>query len=275
LEHEKEPQHSESWGFLYILLFVFAFLFGRFSSKRETPIKKVVNGIQPQDNTANAGQGGQNIPSQPIQVMIESFPPSSTPPEEHERHKRWENRREWGNFTVGVLTFFGLLAYTCVSYNQLSEAKTQRKEAEMISTARIIVKEHTMEFSPWELNPKMTHTKITLTIKNASGTVANDIFVDSGGCGSSIYLPHGVIEIQASPRPGDGLAPQDTKTYIFDCVDSGNYTSPDAKVYTSSSILVSYRDIYGNTANPVPDCVVFEPRIRHEVVRCDTTYKYK
>ena len=121
----------------------------------------------------------------------------------------------------------------------------------------------------------MTHTKITLTIKNAGVTVANDIFVDSGGCGSSIYLPHGVIEIQASPRPGDGLAPQDTKTYIFDCVDSGNYTSPDAKVYTSSSILVSYRDIYGNTANSVPDCVVFEPRIRHEVVRCDTTYKYK
>ncbi len=161
-----------------------------------------------------------------------------------------------------ILTFAAVFWYACEAKKQREATEQTNAMTKEISSARIVVKSHIIEFSYWDKNPKLTHSIAKITIKNAGGTVANDLFVDGGGCGAGIDAPHGVIEIHANPRPGEGLAPQDTKEYSFDCGASNWDYMADTPEFHWSYILISYRDIYGRVY-AVPDCVFREPQLKY------------
>jgi hypothetical protein len=119
LESEKEPSSSRQKPVsLSGLLGTLVSSFGDFLSQLDAPIKETVDGVHPQDNTANAGQGRESTPQQPVRVVVESLPPRSTPDQQDEGRKRWKRRREWGELIVSILTLMALVVYTVVTWKQ-------------------------------------------------------------------------------------------------------------------------------------------------------------
>jgi hypothetical protein len=112
----KKP--PEPRNLLYIFIWVFSLLFGWFLSKRKAPVKQPVNGQQPQDTSARAGDRRQDVANPPLRVMIESFPPGPIPEKHWNSKERSKNRREWGQFIISVGTLLVVAIYTCVSWRQ-------------------------------------------------------------------------------------------------------------------------------------------------------------
>lgn len=169
--------------------------------------------------------------------------------------------RHAGTFGALATVIIAFLTFQYVRYSgrQWETARKNLEDFEDVQRARIIFKEHTGVLEPWKLNPNLTHMQFIVVIQNAGATVATDINVEKGNCGTSVNPPKGVIEFTPKPAPGQGLAPQDTKTYSFDCgATTGDLVSGKSKWFTWNYVLVSYRDIYGRT-DAVADCVVFDP----------------
>ena len=140
MEHGKEPSSfsqnsSKPQGLLGILAFfsyaAFVWLLSRFDSPRQERIESP----QPQGNTNDAVQRRQNASSDPIRVIVESFPPSSTPPHQCERHERWKNRREWGIFLAQIFTAVFAFGLLCVTYRYVKYTYNMWREMQKATIA--------------------------------------------------------------------------------------------------------------------------------------------
>ncbi len=131
---EKEPSSSsqtlpEPRGLLYLLLGVFSFsawLLSKFYPPREhsTDVE------QTQDNTARTCERRENRPPTPVRVVIDAFPPASTPPDEWKAAQNKKDRREWWKIGIEIATLLVVSLYTYVSCNQWKTAERQLEISE-------------------------------------------------------------------------------------------------------------------------------------------------
>jgi hypothetical protein len=117
---------DEPSGLLKILgAFFSGVLFGLFFSKLRAPIEQPIRTDRTQDNAEDERRGGQNIPDQPVRVVVERLPPSNPPTHEQQAEKKRDRRPQWWIFIVNIFTLAAVIVYACITAKLWHTAEKQ------------------------------------------------------------------------------------------------------------------------------------------------------
>jgi hypothetical protein len=126
LAHEKEPP-SFSRKLLLLPALAYTLLVSLFYfSKDSTPIHRTPQETEPDSD----GNRSQNVPANPVRVIVESFPPKPVPTDKEKTENNVKKRWKIAKGILEVLTLIGLWVYV------LETKKTNHLTKEALSDAR-------------------------------------------------------------------------------------------------------------------------------------------
>jgi hypothetical protein len=93
--------------------------------KSSTPVEQTIHTNSTQNDARNERDAGQNIPNNPVRVIVERLPPPEPPEHERQAEKKRDRRPQWGLLVVNVLTLAAVVFYACVTYKMWCEMQEQ------------------------------------------------------------------------------------------------------------------------------------------------------
>ena len=249
-------------GVLGILLVAFAF---SFRSKLQTSSENSTNSDETKRDPVVQGNDREEPTNSSGGSELVKVEPSQFPPHQYDDNDERRDRYSRWMFWIQLATLIAVVAYACVTRKQL-------RDFEKVQSARLVVAEHNTVMD-MTTNDAQIIARITgaVTIRNAGGSVANDINYEEMGCGWSLENPTGTMRVKINPKPGNGLAPQDTQVHPIRCGESENPKGIEG--FYSHIASISYRDIWGE-AFAITTCKVYRLKKPKGWFDCDLNYSY-
>src|SRR6202795_3873927 len=164
------PQNpDEPSGLLRTLVAAFwGVFFALFLSRWRAPNQESVTSDTKQDDTNETGCRRQDIPTSPIRVAVDSFPPSDTPPEEKDAKRRIKKRWKYFGAVIKVLTVGLLITVAILTRLQWLEMRRTVREMQIARQPWAVLEDNLILVEPpiftWGRPPRvLEYPSISIT----------------------------------------------------------------------------------------------------------------